>query len=61
MHGDHLAAYFALLDETKHPAHKDRGGFIDCKNTTNGVTALLLTAKQGFEEIVRFLPEEGVY
>lgn len=59
MHGIHLAAYLGLLDATKALAYQDKGGFIDCKNTS-GETALLLAVKQAFEEIVRFLLEEGV-
>ncbi|PIG83257.1 ankyrin repeat-containing protein [Aspergillus arachidicola] len=54
-----LDAYLGQLDTTTTPSQQDEGGPVDFKTTT-GETVLLLAAKQGFREIVRFLLEQGV-
>ncbi|RAQ55058.1 ankyrin repeat-containing protein [Aspergillus flavus] len=54
-----LDAYLGQLDTTRTLSPQDEGGSVDLKTTT-GETVLLLAAKQGFREIVRFLLEQGV-
>ncbi|KAE8423351.1 ankyrin repeat-containing domain protein [Aspergillus pseudocaelatus] len=54
-----LNAYLGYLSAKKALSKQYEGGPVDFK-TTIGETVLLLAAKQGFKEIVRFLLDQGV-